>query len=402
MGSLLDSIGQATNIFDTMASATQQQAQTNEMAGSALAGAIDQYMAGEYEAAVKEFRRAISLSPHGENALSATEYLSITYQKLGEPDLAIKAYEDAVSLRPTRDDIKIKLGNLYFGQGRYQEAEDQYANAVQLNKTAANLFTLGQGLMANGKLSEAEYQFQEAIRFSGGDGQGYYGLGQVLNKAGRYDEAVSAFKRAIESKEDFFDAHVELGYTYANMGEIDKAEEVQSYLKKNAPAHAATLAAHIYKKTSPKIEIALSSSTFMYQLQPKTPVAALHSYLQVAGNSKTFEMDFMFGKKMDAESVRNRYNWSIRRSDFTGPAERYNNGLSIPDTEVSVPAFPERVAYDPDTLRATVTFRISQLPDSTNGTIDPSHLVFKFKGKDADGNAMDPNGDEFSYATGIR
>lgn len=403
MVSLLDGIGQTTNIFDTMSSAaTLQQNRTSEMAASVLAGAIDKYMAGEYETAAKEFQRAIGMAPHGENSISATEYLSVTYQKLGKTDMAIKAYEKAVSLNPTRDDIKIKLGNLYYSQGRNQEAEDQYTNAVRLNKSVANLFSLGNAQMANGKYSEAMSQFQEVIRFSGGAGQGYYGLGQAFGKAGRYDEAVAAFKQAIESKSDFHDAHVELGYTYADMGEMEKAEEIQHYLEDAAPEYAATLAGHIYQKKSPRIEMAMSASTFMYQLSPKTPVAALHTYLQTAGESKTFKMNFMFGKKMDTESVTNRYNWNIRRSDFIGAGQRYNNGLPVADTEVSVPAFPENVSYNADTLQATVTFRITQLPDSVNGTIDPSHLVFQFKGKDADGNLMDSNGDEFSYATGIR
>lgn len=402
MVSLLDSIGQTTNIFDTMSSAVGQQNRTSSMAASALTGAIDKYMGGEYEAAAKGFHRAIGMAPHGENSLAATEYLSITYQKLGKSDQAIKAYENAVTFHPTRDDVKVKLGNLLYSQGRYQEAEDQYADAVRLNKSEVNLFSLGNAQMANGKFSEAQAQFQEVIRFSGGAAQGYYGLGQALSKAGRYDEAVSALEQAIGSKRDFFDAQVELGYTYTDMGEIEKAEEIKSDLMKTAPSYAATLAGHIYSEKPPRIEFAMSASTFAYPLRPKTSVAALDSYLQTAGNSKTFNMKFVFGKEMDAESVRNRYNWDIRRSDFSGPAERYNNGLPIADTEVSLARFPERVEYDADTHQATVTFRITQLPDSINGTIDPSHLVFQFKGKDAEGNAMDPNGDEFSAATGVR
>jgi len=286
--------------------------------------------------------------------------------------------------------------------GRTQEAEEQYHGAVRLNKSVQNLFSLGQAQMKNGKLQEAQSQFQEVIRFSGEGGKGYYGLGQVLNKMGRYDDAVAAFEQAINGSKDFDDAYVELGYNYADMGEIDKAKEIHKQLKKRAPGLADTLNGYIYKKSAPKIEMVMSGSNFMYQLQPKTPVAVLDSYLQTAGSSKSFKMVFMFSKGMDAESVKNRYNWKIRRSDFNGPGERYNFGNPLPDTEVAPPTYPERVSYDPKTLQATVHFRISQLPDATNGTIDPSHLVFKFSGKDANGNTMDPAGDEFSQATHIR
>ncbi len=403
MVSVLDGNSMFTNIFDTMASAAVlQQSRSSEMASSVLSGAIDHYMAGEYETAAKEFQRAIGLAPNGDNALAATEYLSITYQKLEKPDRAIKAYENAVALNPSRDDIKVKLGNLYYSQERYQEAEEQYADAVRINPSAVNLFSLGNAQMTNGKLNSAMSQFQEVIRFSDGGAQGYYGLGQALAKAERYDEAVDALKQAIDSKRDFHDAYVELGYTYADMGEMERAEEIQDYLSEAAPQYAATLAGHIYQQRAPQFEMALASSSFLYQLAPKTPVAALDSYLQAAGTSQTFNMVFMFDKQMDIDSVTNRFNWEIRRSDFSDPGQRYNNGLPLADTEVTVPAFPENVSYDVDTQLATVTFRVSQLPDAINGTIDPSHLVFQFKGKDTNGNSMDTKGDEYSYASGIR
>ena len=50
--------------------------------------------------------------------------------------------------------------------------------------------------------------------------------------------------------------------------------------------------------------------------------------------------------------------------------------------------------YDAVNLRATVTFSLSQNADG-NGTLDPSHLVFKFSGTDADGKKMDPNADQY-------
>ena len=63
-------------------------------------------------------------------------------------------------------------------------------------------------------------------------------------------------------------------------------------------------------------------------------------------------------------------------------------------TEVKVPMYPIGVYYNEEDMTATVRFRLTQ-NDAGDGTIDPSHIVFSFKGMDADGNAMDTQNDQY-------
>jgi hypothetical protein len=63
--------------------------------------------------------------------------------------------------------------------------------------------------------------------------------------------------------------------------------------------------------------------------------------------------------------------------------------------DVVVPPLPASVVYDPETFSADVTFKISQNLEG-NGTIDPSHIMFRFCGIDAYGKAMDLTADEYS------
>jgi len=90
----------------------------------------------------------------------------------------------------------------------------------------------------------------------------------------------------------------------------------------------------------------------------------------------------------------------IRDSLGSGPGEAYNFGLPIPSTEVSLPALPTSVYYDSETWTATVKFTVTQNA-TADGTIDPSHIDFKFMGKDLYGNKMDPTGDQYSTFSGI-
>ncbi|MGD9247107.1 MAG: hypothetical protein PVI60_04060 [Desulfobacteraceae bacterium] len=105
-------------------------------------------------------------------------------------------------------------------------------------------------------------------------------------------------------------------------------------------------------------------------------------------------MVFQFNKQMDRESVENIVNWSIERSTESAPGLRYNNGVAPPSTEVNLPFFPTNVYYDENGMTATVLFSLTQ-NSTADGTIDPSHMVFSFKGQDADGNDMDVNYDQF-------
>ena len=53
------------------------------------------------------------------------------------------------------------------------------------------------------------------------------------------------------------------------------------------------------------------------------------------------------------------------------------------------------MTYDPENLTATVYFTIKQ-NSAANGTIDPSHIEFKFSGTDIYGQKMNPKFDQFS------
>ena len=52
--------------------------------------------------------------------------MSNAYLKLNDVESAIKTYKRAISLNPISDELHIKVGNLYYTQERYQEAQHEY------------------------------------------------------------------------------------------------------------------------------------------------------------------------------------------------------------------------------------------------------------------------------------
>jgi Tfp pilus assembly protein PilF len=374
----------------------QQQGQLEAISNQALSSGIDSYLKKDYEAAAREFNKAINLNPTSPYSADATKYLAQTHLKLGQTDKAIDDYKRGIELNRDRDDLRADLGNLYYAEDRYDEALVQYKEAVRVNPTSSsNHYSLGQGYLKLDKFREAEAEFRTVLRMEGNSPYGNYGLGLTYSKREKYDKAIDYFEQAVRKDNQFFDAYAEIGYALADQGEIEKAQDMVEYLEDKDVNLSETLNQYINKVEPPKMLFAWGSSTFGYNLSVKTPVSALDSYLENTGALKSMTMKFYFNKDMEQSSVENPYNWNISRQMGAGDGSAYNFGLQIPDSEVTLPPFPDYALYDSLTRTATVAFTITQ-NETADGTQDPSHIVFKFNGEDGNGITMDSDHDEFS------
>jgi tetratricopeptide (TPR) repeat protein len=394
----MESIG--VSYTDIFSATIQQPAQLESLANGALSKGIDLYMRQDYEGAIKEFRRSVGLAPNSSYSTDASSYMANAYLALGDTDGAVKAYEEALKRSPNRDDIYISLGNLHFSEEQYDEAIKAYEKAVSAWPSSGNHYALGQAYMNAGRYSDADNEFNTVLRMDPDKPNGNYGLGLNFSRQGRYEDAILQFKEAIRLDSKFYDGYAELGYAYADLGEIDQAQRVVDSLEPVAPDLADTLSRYMYKVDSPKFMFAYATSGFNYNMPWKTPLSALNGYLATPDAEKTFTMIFQFDKEMDRESVENVLNWRIGRSTQSGPGQAYNFGRPVADTEVTLPPIPKSVYYDADNLTATVYFDIRQ-NEAGDGTIDATHIEFKFTGEDAYGYKMDPKYDQFMGFSGI-
>jgi Tfp pilus assembly protein PilF len=393
------SLFDAVSSSDLFTATSQRSAQLESLAGNALKSAIDKYMSKDYKGAVRDFQRSIGLAPNSSYSVDAANYMAQAHLQLGDTENAIKAYKTGIRLNPYRDDTHMQLANLYFFEGRHDEAIGEYKEAVRLNPNAGNHYSLGQGYLGDGQYSSAETQFNKVISMQPQDPAGYYGLGQAYSQQGRYEDALSQFEMAILKDGKFYNAYAEMGYAYADMGMMDEAQAQVDFLENADPSLASSVSRYMYKVDSPKILYAPSESTFGYSLTNNTSLATLDSYLANADASKTFTMMFQFDKQMDRESVENRLNWQISRSTQSGPGQAYNYNMPVPETEITLHSIPENIYWDETKFMATVTFRITQ-NSTADGTIDPSHIEFKFNGEDLYGNSMDADFDQFMGFSG--
>jgi len=382
-------------------SSFKQEQQLMTMSNSALKTGMDLYQKEDYKDAAKAFQRAIDLAPRSQFSADASNYLAMTHLKLNDPDKAIEAYKKWIKLNSDQADPHIKLGNLYFSQEQYKESEKEYAEAVRIDPNANNLYSLAQAYLFQDRFSEAEAHFREVRRLEPKKPNGYYGLGLAYSRQGQSERAIELFDEAIGFKRDFFDAYAEKGYAYADLDKIEEAQKIFEFLEDEDSDLADTLSRYIYKVDPPQIAFGSAMvSTFSYRRPRLTSVSDLDSYLENANASKSFTMVFQFDKEMDRLSVEDRFNWKINRARSINLADTYNFGLTVPSTEIQLSAFPDSVYYDSEALTAKVTFTIQQ-NETADGTIDPSHIEFKFVGEDAYGLSMDREGDQFTGFSGV-
>ena len=386
---------------DLLFSATvRQQDQLDALSNQALTNGIDLYMSERYEDAADEFQRAIGLSPQGLYASDAANYLSNAYLKMGKTEKAIDAYQQSIRFNPYRDDTHISLGNLYYSMDRYKEAEAEYLEAYRINPSGTSQYSLGQVYLELERYSDAQQAFNKVKQLDPDSINGDFGIGLSFSAQGRYEDAIGRFEAVIAKDNRFFDAYAEMGFAYADLGKMDEAQGIVDFLENQDESSLAdTLSRYMYKVDPPKIMFAHASSSFAYGLSVKTPVAALDAYLVNADASTAFTMTFQFDKKMDRSSVENILNWEISRSKGVG-GQHYNFGLPVPSTEVNIRPFPDSVYYDEENLTATLRFSIRQNA-TADGTIDPSHIEFTFKGSDEYGHKMDPKADQFTGFSGV-
>lgn len=129
------------------------------------------------------------------------------------------------------------MSQIHLYKRQHKEAIDEAQKAVTLAPGFAFAYTwLGTALMYAGRPRDAINSLEKAIRLNPFP-PAYWmrELGEAYRMAGRYTEAVAAFKRAIQSNLHYVEAYVGLTSTYALMGRLTDAKAAASEILRIAP-----------------------------------------------------------------------------------------------------------------------------------------------------------------------
>jgi Flp pilus assembly protein TadD len=145
---------------------------------------------GNLNEAIEELSMAASMDP---GLADAHNLLGVAYDRKGLPELARRAFEEAVKLEGANAEILNNLGYLLYKNGDYRGAADRLKKAAKLAPNDArilNNLALAQSQM--GKFDDAYKNFARA----GGEITGRLNVANQLEMAGRSAEALKHYEAA--------------------------------------------------------------------------------------------------------------------------------------------------------------------------------------------------------------
>lgn len=197
------------------------------------------FMQGQLDQAVRQYQIALKLNPAAEQT---RRNLMTAYRKqsqMGEAGGKIQGSAPGSGAGPA--DEHRNLANIYYSQGRLDEAVREYRAFLKLNPDSAEAHNdLGNVYYKQGRLDEALVEYQAALKLSPKSSEVHNNLGKIYGRQGHLDKALKEFQAAVKLNPDFADAHNMLGNVYGLQGRMDKAlKEYETALKLN-PGSAET------------------------------------------------------------------------------------------------------------------------------------------------------------------
>jgi len=152
---------------------------------------------GRNEEALKYLSKAVDLDPSNSFAI---RMLATTYYDLGKIEESIATFEKAIAReedKQVKADLYFNLGVLNMRLERYQEAEDSFMSALDLNpEDAEALVGMAQTFENAEKWSRAEKFYRELITLQPDNPDHYRGMARVLIKQGDPDGATRYLAKA--------------------------------------------------------------------------------------------------------------------------------------------------------------------------------------------------------------
>jgi Flp pilus assembly protein TadD len=167
------------------------------------------FQAGQMDAAVQAFQRALDLRAEDHDALDG---LANALLAASRTDEAIAVLQRGMNRYPNDDGFLLKLGNSYSRQGKIPEAREVLHRALSVNPENAQAYDLlGLCDVHSSNLQDAERNFGEAIRLEPLLREPHNNLANLLLSKRDFRGAEFHFRRALALSPHYADAHHGLG-----------------------------------------------------------------------------------------------------------------------------------------------------------------------------------------------
>jgi tetratricopeptide (TPR) repeat protein len=161
-------------------------------------------IAGDEEAAIVSYDRAIDFKPHNHQAWYNR---GIALSNLGRYEEAVVSYGKALDIKPDDHQVWYNRGLALGSLGRYEEAITSYNKAVNTKPDKEEAWHNRGIVLSNlGRSEEALTSYDKALEFKPDRYETWNNRGVALGNLGRYEEEIASYDKVLELKPDCPDA----------------------------------------------------------------------------------------------------------------------------------------------------------------------------------------------------
>jgi len=204
----------------------------------------------EFGKAAQQFEEYIRMYPNDEMIGAAKYSLGWAYFKMGDFKNATGPLTDfqnnyeppSIALFPYDIDTKLRIGDAFFAQGKYEEAMKYYQNTIGAEPGGDYaMYQVANSYYRMNRNFEAVTQFRRLLRiypFSRLREQAQYNIAYIYLNTGNYDQAIEEFTSVIEkypSTEWAARAQYNIGDSYYNAGLYEESIEAYRQVLEDYP-----------------------------------------------------------------------------------------------------------------------------------------------------------------------
>jgi len=176
---------------------------------------------GQPDIAVKHYQQALDIKPDYAEAYSN---LGVAFKDLGQLDAAIKNLKQALVIEPDYTPAHYNLGNVFNDLDDPDAAIKSFKKALSITPYYVEAhFNLGNVFRKHKQLDAAIKSYDQVLSINANHTEAHYNLGIIYNNLGQSDSAVKHYTQALEIKPDYAEAHYNLGIIFNDLGQLDKA-----------------------------------------------------------------------------------------------------------------------------------------------------------------------------------
>ncbi len=202
----------------------------------------------------------------------------------GNPSKQKENYEKMVTLCPNDERAHTILGNYYFGVQDYATAIQHFEKSNQINPKFSQPYNqMGYAYRFLGNFADAEKTFLKYIELIPDDPNPQDSYAELLLKMGRFEESITAYRKALEINKNFIASHIgiatDLNYLGRHAEARQELEKLSGVARNDGEQRAAIFSTAISYMDEGNAEKALEELRKQYAIAEK-----INDYTNMSGD----------------------------------------------------------------------------------------------------------------------